>query len=199
MTNKELGADERVISCVRAFEALFRQYHSTILALAYNRLSHARDAEDAAAEVFSAAWRLRHDSGSVFTPAWLYGALRNVVGNEYRRRDRSAARLEKAAGAAVDCVPDVAADDDARDLQRAILTLGLDDRELIWMVYWEDLTSDEIAAILDCSDAALRVRLHRAKRRLKTALEANHSPRSEGRRPRTTKTPSIESALRARP
>ena len=177
----DVDAAQRETALERAFEELFRQYHSVIVAAAFNRLSNERDAEDAAAEVFSAAWRLRADQAApVFTLPWLYGTLRNIVGNEYRRRDRTAARFEKASIMAIGHAPDAAADDGARDVQRAIANLDMADRELIWMAYWEDLTGEEIAAILGCSHTALRVRLHRAKRRLRAALAPDQSARSTG-------------------
>lgn len=181
----ETEADAAVGASVadHRFEALFRDYHRVILSAAYNRLNDRRDAEDAAAEVFSAAWRLRANPGMVFTLPWLYGTLRNIVGHEYRRRVRTAARLEKVARNAANSTPDAAADDDARDVQRAILNLDAVDRELIWMAYWEELTGEEIAAILGCSHAALRVRLHRARRRLRAALETNDPTPSIGGSP----------------
>ncbi len=118
----EADVAERLATVRDAFEELFRLYHPVIVVAAYNRLSNQGDAEDAAAEVFGAAWRLRADAMSVFTLPWLYGTLRNVVGNEYRRRSRSAARVEKAIETAVGHAHDEGADDDARDVQRALLS-----------------------------------------------------------------------------
>jgi RNA polymerase sigma-70 factor (ECF subfamily) len=74
----------------RSFEDLFREYHSVILTAAFNRLNDLGDAENVTADVFTAAWRHRSEHETVFTLPWLYVALRNVVGNEYRRRSRAA-------------------------------------------------------------------------------------------------------------
>lgn len=182
-TETEAGAVERLATLRGAFKELFRLYHPVIFAAAYNRLSNRGDAEDAAAEVFSAAWRLRANAASVFTLPWLYGTLRNVVGNEYRRRNRSAARVDKAVETVVGHAHNTTSDDHARDVRRAILTLPMNERELIWMVYWEELTGDEMASIVGCSHAALRVRLHRAKRRLRSALEMIDTTHAEGGTP----------------
>ncbi|MFC9559422.1 RNA polymerase sigma factor [Agromyces sp. NPDC056965] len=165
---------EAVLTHERAFDELFRAHHRTIVQAAYHRLSNVRDAEDAAAEVFSVAWRQRASAPGIYTLPWLYGVLRNVVGVEYRRRDR--ARVGAAAsaetGRAEDDSADVDAGDAARDVRRAVASLALSDRELIWMAYWEDLSRTEMAEIVGISHASLRVRLLRARHRLKVALDA---------------------------
>ncbi|SFR91598.1 RNA polymerase, sigma subunit, ECF family [Agromyces sp. CF514] len=152
----------------REFEVLFRTYHPVLVSAAYNRLSNVGDAEDAAAEVFAQAWRRRDEAAYVFTIAWLYSALRNVVGNHYRGRTRHTRRVEQAEANHRD--PAAAASDDALDVRAAVNRLDPADRELIWMAFWEDLTREEMSEILGCSAATLRVRLHRAKKRLEAAL-----------------------------
>jgi RNA polymerase sigma-70 factor (ECF subfamily) len=44
------------------------------------------------------------------------------------------------------------------------------DRELLALVAWEGLAREELALALGTSRAAVRVRLHRARRRLREAL-----------------------------
>ncbi|WP_395245554.1 RNA polymerase sigma factor [Agromyces sp. MMS24-K17] len=157
----------------REFADLFRTYHSVIVRAAFNRLSDRSDAEDAAAEVFALAWRRRGESEGVLTIAWLYATLRNVVGNQYRGRQRHARRVENAQTAS-----DIAAfdsRDEVLDMRAAVSRLEPVDRELIWMAYWEDLSREEIAQVLGCTPAALRVRLHRARKRLAEALSPTSS------------------------
>ena len=151
-----------------AFEELFRTYHPVIVAAAFNRLSDVSDAEDAAAEVFAQAWRRRDAAYRVFTIEWLYVTLRNVVGNHYRSRTRHHRRVERAGRHHP--TPVDGATDAVLDVRAAVNRLDPADRELIWMAYWEDLSREEIARILGCTTAALRVRLHRARKKLQDAL-----------------------------
>jgi RNA polymerase sigma-70 factor (ECF subfamily) len=62
----------------------------------------------------------------------------------------------------------------------ALSRLDEADRELITLVAWEGLDRDQIARMLGCSRATIRVRLHRARRRLARLLgeEGHHGPRS---------------------
>ncbi|GAA2463071.1 RNA polymerase sigma factor [Agromyces soli] len=152
----------------REFEELFRTYHAVIVAAAFNRLSDRTDAEDAAAEVFALAWRRRDDASQVFTLAWLYATLRNVVGNTYRGRTRRQRRAERAE-LELEGVPELASEE-VLEVRLAVNRLDEADREVIWMAYWEDLSREEMAEILGCSAATLRVRLHRARRRLEQLL-----------------------------
>lgn len=152
------------------FEDLFRAYHSVILTAAFNRLNDLGDAENVTAEVFAVAWRHRSERESSFTLPWLYATLRNFIGNEYRRRSRSTRRYERLAAEAAVSVPH-AVDDDAVMVRRLVSEMRPDDRELIWMAYWEELTREEMAEILGCSLSAVKVRLFRARERLRVLLE----------------------------
>ena len=55
-------------------------------------------------------------------------------------------------------------------LGRALARLTAADREVLLLAGWEGLTPAEIAVVLACSPAAARVRLHRARRRLRVLL-----------------------------
>lgn len=144
-----------------------------IVAAAFNRLSDISDAEDAAAEVFAQAWRRREAADHVFTIEWLYVSLRNVVGNHYRSRTRHHRRVERAGQHHP--APVEGASDAVLDVRAAVNRLDPADRELIWMAYWEDLSREEIARILGCTPATLRVRLHRARKKLQDALSEGAS------------------------
>lgn len=158
------------------FGELFRAYHSVILAAAYNRLSDVGDAEDITAEVFSAAWDKRDQAAHVFSLPWLYNTLRNKVGNEYRRRERVLRREEKARNTSPTSELDAQQSAERIELRRVVSMLQESDRELIWMAFWEELTGEEMAAVLGCSHTTLRVRLSRAKKRLKILIDQSDAP-----------------------
>ena len=53
----------------------------------------------------------------------------------------------------------------------ALARLGRRDREVLMLTAWEGLTPKETATALGCTHAAARMRLSRAKRRLRAALD----------------------------
>jgi RNA polymerase sigma-70 factor (ECF subfamily) len=54
---------------------------------------------------------------------------------------------------------------------RAIAELGEEDRELVLLVTWEELSPSAAGRVLGISALAARTRLHRARRRLRRILE----------------------------
>lgn len=155
---------------VEPFVAFYRQYYRLVLTIAHQRLGSFLDAEDAAAETFRIAWQ-GHKAGRELSLPWLYQVLRNVVGNAYRHRGRASDGGERLAVESyrVDAVaPPV---DEGVEMRMRIAELPEPDRELIYMAYWEGLTGSEIGQILGCSAGAVRVRLLRARKKLKAMID----------------------------
>src|SRR5699024_1870713 len=88
-----------------------------------------------------------------------------------RARDR-AERL-RAALAATDLVSPAADRGDPEAVtatREALQALSVDDRELVTLAAWEGLTAAQIGTVMGLSANAVRVRLHRARGRLRKIL-----------------------------
>jgi RNA polymerase sigma-70 factor (ECF subfamily) len=151
-----------------AFEALYDAYANRVLAYALRRTS-AATAEDIVADTFAVAWR-RMECLPADPLPWLLGTARRLLANERRgarRRGRLVERLRgeplpassDGGGAAV---PDVLA---------ALRQLRRRDAEALMLVAWDGLTPTQAAKVLSCSPVAFRLRLMRARRRLRAALD----------------------------
>lgn len=152
-----------------AFVEFYGRYYGVILRIAQQRLGGLTDAEDVTSEVFRVAWTHYKSTGSIEL-RWTYQTLRNVVGHEYRRRSRDVGSLDEETLNLIASNPEIGELDEV--LVRVQLSaLASEDREILFMAYWEDLTTAEISQILDCSAAAVRVRLFRARRRLRLRLK----------------------------
>jgi DNA-directed RNA polymerase specialized sigma24 family protein len=83
------------------------------------------------------------------------------------RQNRLARRLESEA------VVEINAGDpaDAGRIDLALSRLSAPDQELLRLVEWDRLALPDVAALVGCSVAALRVRLHRARRRFRSEYE----------------------------
>lgn len=158
---------------MESFHVFYSRYHSLLLGVAQQRLVGMSSAEDVVAEAFAIAWSHYREGGELTLP-WLYQVLRNLIGNEYQRAVR-ADKLVERVGASLGTNIVEFATDDAIGLRSAIKELPEDDRELIYMAYWEDLKRNEMAAILGCSATAVRLRLMRAKRRLKALVDGSET------------------------
>lgn len=155
---------------VADFDQLFRAHRPAILAYARRRVDGAT-AEDVVADTFLVCWRRLDDVPEPALP-WLLGVARRCLANRLRAEGRRAVLAERVAWE-----PRVGTRDPADALGerervlRAFAGLSEVDRELLALLAWERLEPAEVAVVLGCSQAALRVRLHRARRRLAARLE----------------------------
>jgi RNA polymerase sigma factor (sigma-70 family) len=153
-------------------EARFRAVFSHLGAVtAYARRRGSRDADAVAAEVMTIAWRRLADVPRGDALPWLYATARNLLLEEARKSSRSAQLREPAA---IAVAPEVGEIDG--DLRTALLALSRLDREALLLIAWEDLTPAQAAQALGINATAFRVRLLRARRRLRSQLEAHASP-----------------------
>jgi RNA polymerase sigma factor (sigma-70 family) len=153
------------------FTALFESTHRPLLAYAVRRVADPGDAADVVAEAFLVAWRRIEDvpAGTDARP-WMFGVARRVLANHHRGTRRRLALADRLRAEVVEAVPPP--DGDAGDIEQALARLGDEDQELLRLVAWEQLARDEIALVLGVSRATVRVRLHRARRRLADQLAA---------------------------
>jgi RNA polymerase sigma-70 factor (ECF subfamily) len=152
-------------------EALFREHYEAVLAFARRRAS-LQVADDVAAETFAIAWRKAHEIPRDPLP-WLLGVARRVLSTQRRSAERRG-RLRKRLSDTVEPVQPVGGTD-AR-LGAALDRLPERDREALLLVAWEGLTPHEAAAVVGMTPTGFSVRLHRARRRLRRALESEEFP-----------------------
>lgn len=156
------------------FDAIYQRHFRHILAYCGRRLPSS-EAPDAASDTFLVAWRrfAEMPRGEAERP-WLYGVAYRVVSNHRRsagRRMRLAARLKMVdRRTAEDASVQVVRGEADREVFEALDRLEDIDREVIMLSLWEELSSPEVAEALGLSEAAVRKRKSRARRRLQKQL-----------------------------
>jgi RNA polymerase sigma-70 factor (ECF subfamily) len=154
------------------FEAAYRELYEPICGYVLRRVRRPEDAAEVIAETFATLWR-RFDAcpqGAELRP-WLFGVARRVIANQ-RRSERRRSALGERLVESLDqgTFETVDSPEDSSALARAFVALSESDRELLSLVAWEGLTREELAIALGTSRAVVRLRLHRAAKRLRTAL-----------------------------
>lgn len=154
----------------RRFEAAYAAHHTPILGYVLRRTSNADDAADVIAETFLTAWRRLEDMPpEPQSRLWLYGVARRVLANHYRgERRRSALAGRLRADLAVYRPPEYTGE--LALIAQAFRRLPAADRELLALTAWEGLDHGQIAVVLGCSRNAVRIRLHRARKRFEAEL-----------------------------
>ncbi|HET7016609.1 MAG TPA: sigma-70 family RNA polymerase sigma factor [Streptosporangiaceae bacterium] len=154
------------------FAVIYAENRSRVYAFAVSKAGR-QLAEEILSEVFMIAWRRFGELPEPPLP-WLLAVTRNVAMSQSRTqaRDRSlAAEMGEWVADAQSSVGDIADDVAERvAVLTALAALAEPDRELLTLVAWHDLSPKAAAQVIGCSTAAYFVRLHRARRRLETAL-----------------------------
>jgi RNA polymerase sigma factor (sigma-70 family) len=164
--------DQGIAGRRERFEAAYRELYEPICGYVLRRVRQPEDAAEVIAETFTTLWRRfdRCPQGAELRP-WLFGVARRVVANHHRGDRRRSALGERLAANLDPSADQTAGSDEARtELARAFAALSESDRELLALVAWEGLTRDELAIALGTSRAVVRLRLHRAAKRLRAAL-----------------------------
>lgn len=152
---------------IAAFAALVEDYRPRLRAVAARVLADGSEAEDVVQETLLRAYlgltQLREPTRF---GAWLVGIALNVARMTLRRR----AAFEHAI-VRVSAEPAPEPDNDDFALVRdAVELLPAAERDAVVLHYVEGFSCDEIAALLGQSPGAVRVRLHRARARLRDGL-----------------------------
>jgi RNA polymerase sigma-70 factor (ECF subfamily) len=167
-----------------AFGRLFDTYASTVHRHAVRVTGNWSTAEDVVSLTFLEAWRLRErvrPEGDSLRP-WLLGIATNVMRNmarTARRHQGALARLPPAPP-----VPDFADEvtqrlADREELvaaQRALSGMRRAEREVFTLCVWEGLDTAEVAEALGVTAGTVRVRLSRARRRLRELTDTERGP-----------------------
>lgn len=153
----------------RRFEALFAAHHAAVRSYVVRRAGGGVGIDDAVADTFLVAWRRLDEVPEPGQP-WLLGVARRVLADQRRalRRRRSLSqRLALASPASVAWEPPAGIGPELAD---ALSGLTEHEREALLLIAWDGLTPGEAAVVADCTPAAFRVRLHRARRRVAARL-----------------------------
>lgn len=176
-------ADERLVAASldgdeEAFAALVSRHAGRARAVALAHVRRPEEADDVVQEAVLAAFLgLRRLRDPRRFSSWLCAIAANLAKMRLRR-DRVARSLGDVSGGAL--VPEgVDLRLDAEDDLEALDVLPAGEREAVVLHYVDGFSCDEIAARLGRSPGAVRVRLHRARRRLRAHLGIHLTPRKE--------------------
>jgi RNA polymerase sigma-70 factor (ECF subfamily) len=161
-----------------AFTEFYRAHVDEVTRFVARRVADPQLAADLTAEVFlaviEAAAAYRGSFGGPRT--WLYGIARNVIAAEFRRSGREHRAESLVAGRRLldaDDIDRLVENIDAlrqvRELHEELQALPEGEQAVLELVAVDGLTVAEAAAALNIRQVAARVRLHRARRALRSA------------------------------
>ncbi|MFC1418130.1 RNA polymerase sigma factor [Streptacidiphilus cavernicola] len=168
------------------FAVFYEQQFDTVLSFVTRRVDSAHQAADLTADIFVAALEGAHtyDPRRGAPTAWLYGIARSVLYAHYNGTARERSTLARISGqrllgeeaiGAIEARIDAART--ARQLGAAHAALSPPLREVLDLVALDALSVSEAAQALGITAATARVRLHRARKALRSAAWGHRAPR----------------------
>ncbi len=166
-----------------AFDSLFGKYQDYVYHIVFGIIGNAEEARDVTQEVFVQVYRsLPQFRGGARFATWLYriAANRAVDAARGSRKWRFLPLLEAPgllerradAGQQPEAVFEQQLERD--DIQTILMQCPVGHRQILALRYYQDLSLEEIADVLECSLSAAKVRLHRARAVFKTCYVAAH-------------------------
>ncbi len=153
-----------------AWENLFRKYYNEALLYVFSFCHNRALAEDLVQEAYMRAIRSIDEEKDGFK-FWLFKVCRNLYFDTLRKNKKVEA-ITSDMPSNESLVDDVIQKDEYRALYKAISLLKDDFREIVRLYYFDSMSVKEIASIVDESVDNVKIKLYRARLKLKDILEA---------------------------
>ncbi len=158
----------------KIFSSIYDKYVNKIYRFIFIKVSSQEIAEDLCSETFLRGWQVFKERRDIENPpAFLYQIARNLVIDHYREKGKVkivSAEYSRIIDPKTDLEGKAILSSDLDNIRTALVGLKEEYQDVIIWHYLDDLSVPEIAKILDKSEGAVRVSLHRALKTLKNKL-----------------------------
>lgn len=152
------------------FSAFFEANFADVWRFVRRRCNSSPDADDATAETFAIAWRRRDAIPAESARPWLFGVARNILSNQRRAGRRHAETITRLAAHHLPRALEEPGQETSPPILEALSRLSPDERELVIMQAWDELSIKEMSVILGCTANAVSLRLFKVRQKLAREL-----------------------------
>ncbi len=153
---------------------LFERHHRQLFGFLYHMLGRADASEDLVQTVFYRMLKYRHTfTGAGEFRTWMYHLARNVLAdhakkNRHYRHHTDVAAVAEHLGGGRRADEGLEQDQEAAQLHQALTRLSPENREILVLSRFQEMKYAQIARVLNTTEGAVKVRVHRALKELKT-------------------------------
>lgn len=161
----------------KIYSEVYDKYVSKIYRFIFLKVKSAEIAEDLTSEVFMRGWQSFKEKQDKIenVQAFLYQIARNLLADHYRQSAKAQLVSVEYAPPLSDAKQDLEEmsfiQSDMERVKAVLANINEDYREVIIWYYLDELKVSEIAKMLDKSEPAVRVLIHRALNALKNELK----------------------------
>ena len=166
-----------------AFAYLVDNYKNMVFSLAFKMTKNREEAEEISQDTFIKAYKnLPKFKGDSKFSTWLYRiayhtSLDNIKKNKNNNNTFEINEITfNQIQSAETILQGIARKERSKVMDKCLQKLPTEERSVIWMFYYDELSLKEIIEITGLSEANLKVKLHRARKRLLTIVKENVEP-----------------------
>lgn len=184
-TNDQHYIAKTLAGDTQAYAVLVDRYKNMVFALALKMMRNREEAEEVAQDAFVKAFKkLNKFKGDSKFSTWLYKIVYNTCLDSIKKLKRNieAVPVEEITERQLKSV------DDALDLmekqersniiQKCLHLLSADERALLTMFYYDELSLNEISTVTGTSNNNLKVKLFRSRKKLATIMKERLTPQT---------------------
>lgn len=151
-----------------SFEEVYEKHFSEIYNFVYSQLLHREQAEDIVSDVFMKAMSSydRYDPSKASVRTWLTHIARNTLIDQYRRKGNkgNVSLDDEESGVIEPSFEDeygIFHEAQEKEVYNILSKLSEAERELLGMIYFQNMKNEEVAAVLGINAKAVSARHHR--------------------------------------
>ncbi len=147
---------------------LFDRYHLRIYNFFQKMVRNQAVSEDLTQDVFAKVIRYKSSYKHGNFASWIFTIARNIFSTYYQKQKKERSQLiNDDLTSSNEVLITESNEEELSHLQRALLKLSNSDRELIVMHRFQEIKYEQIAEIMGSSEGAVKVKVHRALKKLK--------------------------------
>lgn len=181
--NDQLYITKIVNGDTNAFSYLVDNYKNMVFSLAFKMTKNREEAEEISQDTFIKAYKnLSKFKGDSKFSTWLYRiayhtCLDNIKKNKNKNTTFEINEITFNQIESVETIlQGIARKERAKLMAKCLQKLPDEERSVIWMFYYDELSLREIIEVTGLSEANLKVKLHRARKKLLTIVKDNLEP-----------------------
>jgi RNA polymerase sigma-70 factor (ECF subfamily) len=166
-----------------SFAYLVDSYKDMVYSLAYKMTKNKEESEEISQDTFIKAYKnLNKFKGESKFSTWLYRIAYHTSLDQIKKHKNNNATFEihevtlNQIQSADDILQGIERRERAKIMDECLLRLPEEERSILWMFYYDELSLKEIIEVTSLTEANVKVKLHRARKRLLTIVEENVAP-----------------------
>ncbi|WP_439132459.1 RNA polymerase sigma factor [Polaribacter sp.] len=181
--NDQLYITKVIKGDTNAFAYLVDNYKNMVFSLAFKMTKNREEAEEISQDTFIKAYKnLSNFKGDSKFSTWLYRITYHTSLDAIKKQKNNNNTFEineitfNQIEAVESIMQGIARKERAKVMDACLQKLPDEQRSLIWMFYYDELSLKEIMDITDLTEANLKVKLHRGRKKLLTIVKENLAP-----------------------